>query len=290
MLSKLLQYAQNITNFQLPVSLANTKTEALPSNPTMVTTRRQTRSNSDPATDVSSDLESLPQDVPSASSKKRRRPQAADQSTSRETQDESITRKRQKLPVREKDESQFERHSHIAVEIPVMDIAQDNTSMQTAPEQGIFKEKRSWAEDKPSNSEFHGEDNQNEEEPEDGHRPSPMAKEAVDEDATLLEISEKTSRERGRHKKVGSKPESSTKLTAEPVKVADASKTAKPRHKRFDSEEPAVEEFDQVVEEEAKVEEEDKSSDDDAPEVVATHDAQEKAMVTARSAAKAVEE
>jgi len=251
---------------------SGSETEALHANSTMVTTRRQTRSNSDPATDVSSDLESLPQDVPSASSKKRRRPQAAD-----------------KLPMREKDEPQFERHSHIAVEIPMMDITQDNIPMQTAPEQGMFKGKRSLAENKPSNSEVQGKDNQNHEEPEEGLPPSPMAKEAIDEDATLLETSEKASRERGRHKKVGSKPESNTKLTMEPVKVVDASKTAKPKHKRFDSEEPAAEEFEQVVEEEAKVEE-DESSDDDAPEVVATHDAQEKALSMAHNAAKAVEE
>jgi U3 small nucleolar RNA-associated protein 16 len=70
----------------------------------------------------------------------------------------------------------------------------------------------------------------------------------------------------------------------------DPSKTPKPKHKRFDSEEPAAGEFDQVVEEETKVEEEDESSDDDAPEVVAKHDAQERATVTARSTAKAVKE
>jgi hypothetical protein len=285
MLSKFLQYAQNILTFQLPVSLADTETEALQSDPTMVATRRQTGGNS-----TSPALESLPQDTPSAGSKKRRRLQVADESTSFATQDGSITQKRQKLPVREKDEPQFERHSHIVVEIPVRDITQDNTPMWTAPEQGLFRGKRALAEDKPSNSEVQGKNNQNGEEPEGDHRPSPVAKEAMSEDATFPGASGKTSRERGRQKEVSSKPKRDSKLTMEPVKVVDASKNAKPKHKRFDSEEPAAEELDQVVEGQARVEKEDESSDDDAPEVVATHDAQEKAIITARNAAKAVME
>jgi U3 small nucleolar RNA-associated protein 16 len=293
MLSKLLQYAQNILTFQLPVSLADIETEAPPVNPTMVTTRRQSGSNSDPATDVSSALESLPQDVRSAGSKKRRRPQAADEPTPPAVQDDSAhatTRKRQKLPVREKDEEHFERHTHIAVEIPVRDITQDNAPMWAAPEQGKFKGKRVLAEDKPSNPEVQEGDNQNGDEPEEGRSLSPVPQEAADEVALLHGTSGKTLRERGRRMKAGSRLERNMKLTPEPIKVADTSKTAKPKHKRFDSEEPAAEEFDQVVKDEAEVEEEDESSDDDAPEVVATQDAQEKAIVTARSAAKAVEE
>jgi hypothetical protein len=217
-----------------------------------------------------------------------------DEMTSHATQDDSAsattTRKRQKLPVRERDEQQFERHTHITVEVPVRDIAQNNTPMWTAPKQGKFKGKRSLAGDKPSNSEVQGKDNQNGEGLEEGHPPSPMAKEAIGEDVTSPDTSEKTLRERGRKTKTSSMAERTMKLTPEPVRVMDTSKTVKPKHKRFDSEEPAAEEPTLVVEEEAKVEEDGESSGDDAPEVVATHDAQEKAVVTARSAAKAVEE
>lgn len=289
MLSKLRQYARSILTFQTPVPPKDSETEHTTLPAAMVTTRRQSGSNSDPAIDVSGALESLSQPVPSASSKKHRRPQAADEFTSRATQDDpapATTRKRQKLPVREKDEQHFERHTPLAVEITVRDITQGSTPMWTAPEQG----KRAFAEDKPSNSEVQGKDNQNGEEPEEGHPPSPMAEEAVGEDATLPDTSEKTLRERGRKMKTSSRPERTMKLTPEPVRVMDASKTPKPKHKRFDSEEPAAGEFSQVVEEETKFEEEDESSDDDAPEVVATHDAQERATVTARSAAKAVKE
>jgi U3 small nucleolar RNA-associated protein 16 len=289
MLSKLLRYAQNILTFQIAASLADTETETSPSNPRMVKTRRQSGSNSDPPTDVSPAMESLPQDVPSASSKKRQQPQVADESTSRATQDDSISRKRQKLPVREKDEPQFERHPHIAVEIPVRDITQDNTPMWTAPEQEKSKGKSSLTEDKSSNPQAQEKDTQDGEEPEEGHILSPVAQEAVKEDATLPDASEKTSRERGRKMKTSSKPHKTVKLIPD-VRVMDTSKTVKPKHKRFDSEEPAAEEPIQVVEEEAKVEEEDESSDDDAPEVVATHDAQERAIVTARNATKAAEE
>src|ERR1700722_12907498 len=160
MLSKLLQYARNTLTSQRPVSTADSEIEATPLTPTMATTRRQSGSISDPATDASPALGSLHQDLQSASSKKRRRPQAADESTSRATQNDSAratTRKRQKLPLREKDEQHFERHTHIAVEIPVRHITQDNTPMWTTPEQGKLKGKRSLTEDKPSNPE--GQDN-----------------------------------------------------------------------------------------------------------------------------------
>jgi hypothetical protein len=259
----------------------------------MVTTRRQSGSNSDPATDVSPTLESLPQNTHTVSSKKRRRPQAADESTSRATQDDSApasTRKRQKLPVREKDEQHFERHTHIAVEIPVRDITQDDTPMWTALEQGKTKSKRALAEDTSSNPEVHEKDNEDGDESEKGLASSPVAQIAVEEAASSQDISEKTVAAQQQSKKVGFKPKRKKNSSPLPVIAATGSDTTKPKHKRFNSEEPAAEEFDLVVKEGARVEEADERSDDDAPEVVATHDAQEKAMVTARSAAKAVEE
>jgi hypothetical protein len=292
MFSKFLLYTRNILTSQLPASLADTETNALQSNPTMVTTRRQTSSNSDPAVDVFPALESLPQDAPSASSEAPWQPQAENGQTSLAAQDGSAsvtTRKIQKLPVREMDEQHFERHAHIAIEIPVRDITQGNTPMWTTSQQGTPKGKRSLTEDTPSNLNVQRNDIHNGEEPEDGYPPIPMAQDAVGEDTTLPDTSEKTSRRRGRNMKFSSRLEKNVKSTPEPARVVYASRTVKSKHKRFDSEEPVVEEFDQVVEEEAKIEE-DESSDDDAPEVVTTYDAQEKVIVTARSTAKAVEQ
>ncbi len=256
---------------------------------TMVTTRRQSGSNSDPAKDVSPTLESAPQDIRLISSKKRRRTQPADESTSHASQDNSapvMTRKRQKLPERERDEQQFDRHAHIAVEIPVRDIVQGDTPARTTSEQGKAK-KGTLAED-TTIPEVQGKDNQNDDELEECQTPHAVAQEAFDEVTSLPEKSKDNMTKRVRRKKVDSKSIRNKKSSPAPVN-ASVSNTTKPKHKRFDSEEPATEEFDRLVEE-PKVEAEDESSDDDAPEVVATHDAQEKAKNTARSAAKAVEE
>jgi hypothetical protein len=292
MLSKLLQYARNILTLQTPASPLDLHAETKSLTTAMVTTRRQSGSNSDPATDVSPTLESLPQNTHTVSSKKRRRPQTAVESTSRATKDDSApasTRKRQKLPVREKDEQHFKKHIHIAIEIPVRDITQDDAPMWTAPEQGKTKSKRALAEDTSSNPEVHEKDNEDGDESEKGQASSPVAQVAVEEATSSHDISEKTVAARQQRKKVGFKPKKKNSSPL-PVIAAFGSDTTKPKHKRFNSEEPEAEEFDLVVKEGARVEETDEGTDDDAPEVVATHNAQEKATVTARSAAKAVEE
>jgi len=191
--------------------------------------------------------------------------------------------------VREKDEQHFERHTHIAVEIPVRDITQDNTPMWTAPEQRKPKGKRALAEDTSTNPKVHEKDNEDGDKSEKGQASSHVAQVAIEEATSSQDISEKTVAARQQRKKVGFKPKKKN-LSPLPAIAAIGSDTTKPKHKRFNSEEPAAEDFDLVVKEGARVEEADESSDDDAPEVVATHDAQEKATVPARSAAKAVEE
>src|SRR3982074_2899367 len=98
MFSELLEFARSILSFQVPLTPADPVREATPLSPTMVTTRRQSGSKADLARDGSQALESLRQEVNSTSSKKRQRLVAADQSTSRGTQDESTPapiRKRQ---------------------------------------------------------------------------------------------------------------------------------------------------------------------------------------------------
>jgi hypothetical protein len=258
----------------------------------MVTTRRQSGSKSDLANDGSPALENLRQEVKSASSKKRQRPGAADELTSPGTQDKStpmFTRKRQKkLPLREKEEGHVERHSHIAVEIPVRDITQENTPMWTASRQG--KSGGKISSEKPlSDLEVQETNYQNGKDSEDDREQSAEVIESIEKDVVAPEMTEKQEKESRMGNRVKSKSRSKPTSTSKAVKAANTY-TLKPKHKRFDSEEPEPEDIEHAVREGGEVEEEDESSDDGAPDVIATHDAEENARISARSAAKAAKE
>lgn len=292
MLSKLLQHARNILALQTSTSTTDSEVETKSLTTTMVATRRQSGNNSDPATDVHPAFESLTQDIHSRGSRKRRQRPAADEATSHTALDDSsaaTTRKRQKLPVREKDEQPFEKHTHFAVEIPVRDILPDDTPMWTAPKQGKSMRKRVLPEDTSSSPDIHGKDNQENDNPEENQASDPVVQVVVEDNTSSQDKFEKAVAERERRERVGSKSKRKKDSGPVPVQAASTSNTIHPKHKRFDSEEPAAEEFALVIKEGDNVEEEVENSDDDTPEVVATHDAQERVTVTARSAARAVE-
>jgi hypothetical protein len=293
MFSKLLHYARDILNLQTSAPQRDLEEENTLLTTAMVTTRRQSRSNSDPATEISVSLERPPPDIHSTGSRKRRRPEVVDGSISRMTQNElapTITRKRQRLPVREKDEPHFERHTHIAVEIPVRDITQNDAPMWTAPEKIKPKRKLVVTEDILPDSHVNGLDSGNDEEAENDIL-RPIDQREIEEATLSQENQGKTIAKQEGSKNGGFKSRRKKNSSPMPAKAANISNVIKPKHKRFGSEEPAAEELGMVVEEVPRVEEQEESSDDDdAPEVVATHDAEKKARVTARTAAKAVVE
>lgn len=249
----------------------------------MVTTRLQTGEMADLTNDSFSALESLRQEVNSTSSKKRQSPNTADEWTP------APTRKRQKkLPLRRRDEQHFERHKHIAVEIPVKNITQDDTPMWTATK-GKVDTERSLDKSVPdlevqeTGDEYAGGS-------EDGDNPSLAAQDVIDEQHIAPTQSEKSSNGPRQGKEIKSRPQPKPASSPKAVKTMSTSDIAKPKHKRFVSEEPVPEELEQRVEEGVEVEQENESSDNDAPEVVATHDAKEKVRISTRNATKAAEE
>jgi hypothetical protein len=185
--------------------------------------------------------------------------------------------------MRSRDDEPSERHSHVEVVIPTMEIVEESTNQSVLPSQrGLESKQDSVSKD---------------------------SEEVEKNSASLIEIDNgenKAAKEVGNgneessekpDKLVGKEktkywPEQTQSFGSGPSAAANISQAVAPKHKRFDSEEPAVKELVEFVPrtEVAPSEDKDEDSDSDAPEVVQKHDAQERARRSALAASKAAEE
>ncbi|KFY27209.1 hypothetical protein V493_03641 [Pseudogymnoascus sp. VKM F-4281 (FW-2241)] len=230
---------------------------------TMVTTRRQSGAS---ATLINPDDSSVPDELLSASAKKRRRTELSRKAATEA--DAGTPTKRRRLPVRTKDENSPDvTQSHLAVEIPVRELSEEPTastpsakSNKGTPKSTPKGKRNTGVVDTESTGETASTTEQKE----------PAGKEIISKDSTKAEV--------GHSQNNGS-------LTAVDAPVA------KPKHKKFGDNDPV--EAVAAPEPEAEriqEEDEDESSDDDAPEEVGAEAAQSKAKGAAREAAKAAEQ
>lgn len=293
MFSRILNSARNIITFNKPDQIDESEKnspgkrspgkraparETVVTKSTMVTTRRQSGALQSSKTNsaVTEDIE-VPNEVLSASARKRRHAQLSEKAKSEEDVSTPTT-KRRKLPVRTKREDSPQIvHSHIAVEIPAREfpLEASKPSPKPAPKKTAKqtpKKKSPASVVKLIDEEVAAED-----------EPTPKESEEVaEEDAIAVEAPPKA--KRGRRGKTD--PTSTSPKEAE-VKAP----VTKPKHKKFGDDDiieaPAPV---QLEEEEAgQDDDEDESSDDDAPEEVGAQAAQDKVKDAAREAAKAAE-
>jgi U3 small nucleolar RNA-associated protein 16 len=288
MLSRLFQSARNIFNFGKSVLEPDSETPATTSTPTMVTTRRQSGNKHALGTQSSPVVEDvLGVDL----SKKRRRVEPADDKSS--PRDEPIAtptkKKQKKLPLRNKDEEHFERHSHFEVVIPVKEIVRESKESSISSSKRKSTGKRNPMSKSPR--EDAGSENEGEDLPEIEHTAEKKMKEAV-EGEKVPRFSGKKPDKVGRRKMANVSSKQTQTRDEVSSRAINSSKDVAPKHKRFGSEDLATEEVSDLVPttEVAPSEDEDEDSDDDAPEVVEKHDAQERARTAARIASKAAEE
>lgn len=288
MLSRLYQSTRNIFNFGESVLEPDFETPTTTSTPTMVTTRRQSGNKYALGAQSSPVVEDVSE---VGLSKKRRRAEPADDKSS--PRDEPIAtptkKKQKKLPMRNKDEEHFEKYSHLEVVIPVKEIVRESTERSVSLSKRESTGKRNPMSKSPR--EVAGSENESEDLPETDHTAEKTMKEAV-EDKKAPRLSGKKP-DKVEHRKLANTSSKQTQTRdGESSRAMNSSKAVAPKHKRFGSEDSAIEEVSDLVPT-AKVassEDEDEDSDDDAPEVVEKHDAQERARAAARIASKAAEE
>lgn len=253
--------------------------------PTMVTTRGQSGNKQAQSSPVVEDIAGVGQ------SKKRRLVESADDKSSR--RDEPITtptkKKQKKLPLRNKDEEHFERHSHFEVEIPVKEIASKSTERSISSSKGKSTDK--WDPVSKSPGEAARTESEGEDLPDGDHTAENATKEAF-EDEKSLRLSGKISNSIGHREMANTSSKQAQRRDEKSSTVVKSSKAVTPKHKRFGSEDLAVEEVSDLAPapEIVSSEDSDNKSDDDAPEVVEKHDAQERARTAVRIASKAAEE
>jgi U3 small nucleolar RNA-associated protein 16 len=222
----------------------------------MVTTRRQSGNNATlGGGDESLENVDLPKELQSPASRKRRRAQAADVVMEEKLSTPSSASKRQKkLPVRSKDGESVEKQTKFSSEIPISEAKGGKSAKNTPVKKG-----KAGAKAVPVHDE----------------------EDVVEEEATNIPQSTKSPRS----KKINNAP------IANPAKIETPAKSsAKPKHKRFGSEDP-VEPVVLGTAPAPEVEDsEEESSDDDAPEVIGAQDAEEKVRAAAQEAAKAAEQ
>jgi hypothetical protein len=264
MLSRLFASAKSLLN--LPPQIENTSdSETKVAYEEMVTTRRMGK----PAEDGGDD--SIVVEMPKSSKKRQRKSGSVDDLKSEEIGASGSASKRVKqLPVRVKEDDSPSRSARLVVEIPVGKLPTEarGSSVARSSVSPVPKEVNEIA-----NSEGSEDFEDIDQEPED----------ASEESEKEQETTSKTNRG-----SMSPKPSPGTHKEPNPVKEESSPRpaAAKPKHKRFGSEEPEVEFFSTAVE---RVESEDDSSDDDeAPEVVGAQAAQKSVELKARDAAKAI--
>jgi hypothetical protein len=276
MLSKLLQPLRNIISV---ASHPNPKIEPSSTKSSMVTTRQQSFNKVQNEVADNSSVDEIPAELLSPNPRKRRRAQSAKGGKNQGRTSPSPSAKRQKLPVRNKDEA-LVRHPHISVVIPVRDIKELQAATSTPSSQRMEKAKQPPGQEPDAAVE------------DEDHQVVTKELAVVSDDGLLnpahgggadaitIEDSEREW-----------KKDTESKVDREPIMEGtrdDASASlSKTRHKWFDSEEPTNEE---IAEDVRNIEDANESSDDDAPEVVATHDAEESIKNAAREISKAAEQ
>lgn len=240
----------------------------------MVTTRGQ--SNNKAA--LGDDAPEVPerQDVTAGlkspvSGRKRRRPREADETKTEDIPTPvSVSKRQKKLPVRTKDEDEGEQHTHFYVEIPVT-----SAGGPVGQNVGEVEGDKDWTEDG-----------------EKGEKVVPAAETSeTTPDNLISQSTPTTAKSKNASGSAKKTPKSEAKkieprFKQSPKINTPSVPTPKPKHKRFGSEEPIEipsDKEDQVAINDTEAE----SSDDDAPEVVTTNAAQEKAQASARDASKA---
>jgi hypothetical protein len=254
MLSRLLNSAKSLFNPVPEIENNNQRDETVKISVDMVRTRQRGK--------AASDEDSIVVELPTSPRKRQRKSTDEADLAVDHVESPGSALKKQKLPVRAKDEETPNRSTRLVVEIPVSTI---NLGGRLSPGSKISPKSKEIVEIEDSEESDEG--------------PEIVDKDSEDEH----EASEHKEEIPNLNINSESPKKGENRLTNGDQK-ADA---VKPKHKRFGSEEPEVEFFSTAVE---KIESEDESSDDDAPEVVETQAAQKDAELKARDAARAIEE
>lgn len=289
MLSKLFKSLRKNLPVILPFNPPDPELDTSLTTSTMVTTRNSAnKAGLSPVLGaVTPSVDEIPAELVSPKKRKRRRVQKTEGGKNSNESGQSgattsAVTERQKLPVRNKNEK-FVKHSHISVVIPTREI---NTAEQAPSSRGEAEA------EKASKQEFESL------EQDEDHQTATEESATISEDSALksgteevegafvVSLSSASSKGSGRDNaatefKIGQELDTEDAQDNKPINASTR------KHKRFDSEELLSE---MIIEESKHVEYADESFDDDAPEVVAIHDAEESIKVAARGISKAAEQ